>query len=169
MATFLSPILQNAFSEPQVVNSSISTGAVLQLAGTSFDLPVLGAGDVVALCEVSVDSVPLSLRLAFDDGGIGDIDLGLSKIDNGNEVTSLTLLPVDQDCFASKFSLKGGLGETEMLFKAKATNIDKSDSSMWEWAGLSEKPDYENMMITFKCSSGSSAPATVSVKLRYVE
>jgi hypothetical protein len=168
MATFFSPIITNAFTQPFVANEALATRTNVVTAVTSFEMPDTANNDIVHVFELPIDAVPTSIQFACDALGAGTVDVGLYRLAGGTTTADATFVALDQDCFATLIAVTNANAVTEILFEAAATNIDKSTSPLWAWAGLSTRPDYGSVFLSLTTPTGTSSVGTVRLKVEYV-
>ena len=127
----------------------------------AFEIGNTDSADVTIMFRVPIDEVPVSLKFAHDDLTSGTLEIGLYRREDDGTYTV-----EDADAFASALALGGGaVALTEILFEAGATRIDKGIQSMWEWAGLSARPDYADIYVVITHTVGTGADGTFLLQL----
>lgn len=123
------------------------------------------AADTLTVARVPVDATLDSLRFAFD--ALGDtitINGGFHQVPLVGGSTPGTV--IDVDVLMTVVDAASELAMIEYRFETQ--NIDTISKRMWELAGLSARPDYEQVDIVLTVVTGTNpSEATVSWYIEY--
>lgn len=126
----------------------------------AFEIGNTDNGDVTIVFKVGIDEVPTSLKYAHDALTSGALDIGLYKKNADG-----TYSAVDDNAFADSIDPSSAAALTEALYEAAATNIANANKTMWEWAGLSARPDYAELYVAITHDTGTGADGTFLLQL----
>lgn len=126
----------------------------------AFEIGNTDNGDVTIVFKVGIDEVPTSLKYAHDALTSGALDIGLYKKNADG-----TYSAVDDNAFADAIDPSSAAALTEALYEAAATNIANANKTMWEWAGLSARPDYAELYVAITHDTGTGADGTFLLQL----
>lgn len=139
-------------------------GGVLKGAVDTFELADTANDDAHIVFKLPIDAVLFSVKMAADDlGTAGTIHIGFHKknIDG-------TYVAVDVDAIASAIDVNtAATGLTEYRFEA--ADINTALESAWELAGLTTRPDYEDIYLSISTPAGTTAVGTVTMQIQYTE
>ena len=120
---------------------------------------VLALNDVVIVGRVPVDGKLPSLKLFCDDlGTAGTVNIGFHKISGKNDLGAA----IDADALATAVDVNAAaLAGVDQAFEVRdiATLADK----MWELAGLSARPAFDEMFLTMTIAEATTAGGTIGV------
>lgn len=148
---------------PAVVNARLH-GGVLKAIVDTIELPDTANADDAILAKIPVDAVLFSLKLASDDlGTAGTIDIGFHKKNADGTYTA-----VDADAIANNIDVNAAaVALTEYRFSVKG--IETAMQPAYTLAGLSARPDYNDLYISVTTDTGTTAAGTVSLQVLYTE
>ena len=164
MATTYGNHITNFDATPPLTVNSRLHGGSLKGAVDVFELGDTANDDSHIVFKITVDSVLHSVKMAADDlGTAGTIDIGFFKKNADGTYTA-----VDVDAIASAIDVNAAAtGLTEYRFEAAA--IDTADQPAWELAGLSARPDYNDIYVGISTPTGTTAAGTVALQIAYAE
>lgn len=148
---------------PDTVHSRVHGGTPKHYRD-AFEIGDTDNDDVTIVFKVGIDEVPTSLKYACDALSSGSLDVGLYR-----KKSDGTYVAVDDDCFASALDPTSATALTEILYEAAATNIANANKTMWEWAGLSTRPDYSELYVAITHDTGTGADGTFLLQLDTTE
>lgn len=155
-------ITQFDATPPTSVNSRLH-GGVVKYAGDAFELADTAGNESAYVVKVPVDAVIPSIKFACDDlGTAGSLDITFFKKNNDGTYTELA-----DGLIANGLAVTSAIGLTEYRFSA--LNIDTVNKAAWELAGLSARPDYNEIFIGFTTDVGTTAAGTVALQVLYTE
>lgn len=148
---------------PDVVKSRLH-GGVLKAAVDTTAHSTLGAGDIHHVFKLPIDAIIHSLKFASDDlGTTGTVDIGIYK-----KNVDGTYSAVDDNAFADAIDVNAAaVALTEYRFSAK--NINTANQKLWELAGLSARPSYEDMYISLTFDAATTAAGDTTLMVQYTE
>ena len=117
--------------------------------------------DTLALIRVPSTAVLNKLILGFDDnGGTITIDCGFYEVGDPGAV-------IDQNALVTLLDTStAALAMADLRFETKG--IETNGQQMWELAGLSTEPDFNQMDIALTVVTGTTpAAGTVSYQIEY--
>ncbi len=124
-------------------------------------------GDVKILCEsIPVDAVLLSVKVATDDL-VGDATMSVGFYKQDDAPLGATFTEVDKDIIANDIDVNdAALALTEVRFSA--LGIETAKKKVWELAGLTARPDYNEMFLAATFETDTEAAATVTFQVQYI-
>lgn len=145
------------------VNSRVHGGYVKGAVDT-FELADTANGDDHIVFRIPLDSVLLSVKMAADDLGTGGtINIGFHKKNSDGTYTA-----IDDDAIASAIDVSAAAtGLTEYRFEA--ADINTANQKAWELAGLSDRPDYQDIYVSITTPVGTTSVGTVTMQIQYME
>lgn len=146
-----------------IVNARLWGGVSKEYKDT-WEEPDNANGDVTIVGPLPIDFVPSSILFASDALGAGTANVGLYKKNSDGTFTA-----VSAECFASDIAVTTAVAQTEVLFEAAATDIANTNKSLWQWAGLSARPDYAELFIALTFDTGTSSAGTIRLVVRGTE
>lgn len=156
-------ITQMIATPPGVVDARLHGGTVKHFRD-AFEIADTGNGDYYILFRVPVDAVVKSIHLACDDLTSGAVDLGVYSHDGDGTYTVVSV-----DCFADAIALgSGAIAKTDYTYNDAATDISKAMQPIWQRAGLSARPAYNDIYIGLTTATGTGATGTVLVELEVI-
>ena len=165
MTTLKATHITNFDAKPPLTVNSRLHGGKPKHYQDAFEIGDTDNADITVVFKVGIDEVPSSLKIASDNLTSGTLEIGLYR-----KKTDGTYVAVDVDCFATAVALgSGAIAVTEKLFEADATNIDNGNKAMWEWAGLSARPDYAELYVALTHTVGTGADGTFFMQLDTAE
>ena len=158
MATVKSGFITNL--EGNTINDRGSKGVKHSIIAKYASSGAIALNTVIAMMPISMDAVITSVKLSSDDHGTtGDIDIGFHKIDG---VTA-----IDVDAIATDVDINtAALKKAEQRFEVKA--IETMGQKVWELAGLSARPDYDECYLTFSVSEATTAAGDLVLEVDYL-
>lgn len=114
---------------------------------------VVALNDVIIVGRVPVDALITGFKLHSSDWGTtGLIDIGFHKISGANTLGAV----IDADALATDLDVKTAAltGADQVLEVRLAATLD---DAAWSLAGLSARPDYDEMFLTITASEASTA------------
>jgi hypothetical protein len=140
-------------SPPGVADrQAVGAAHLVTLGNAEFD--AVTVADTLQICRVPVDSVLVSIQMAFDDlGGTETIDVGFYKVGSPGAA-------VDVDAIIDGLSVASAVALAE--YRYHTLDIDTTGKRMWELAGLASRPDYEEIDIVLT-SATTTTPIDATV------
>lgn len=151
---------------PDIVNAR-EHGGVVKYVGDGLDVPILPLNSVVILAKLPADARVLSLKFASTDlGTTGEIDIGIyRKTREGAYAVAHT---GSEDAFAEDVDVNAAaVALTEYRFSALAN--DTLNKPLWALAGLSARPEYNDMYIGISVPEVTTAAGKVAIQVLYTE
>lgn len=164
MATFKGTHITKFDSTPMETVNSRLHGGVLKTCKDAFEIADTANDDNVILFRLPIDTVVHKIRFACDALSAGTVDIGLYR-----KAADGTYVAVDQDCFATLIAVTGAVAITDVTNEAGATNIADMLKPIWQRAGLSTRPAYNDMYLALTTPTGTGATGTVYVEVEYTE
>ena len=147
-------------ASPPGVADRQKVGATHVVTSGNAEFDAVTAADTLQICRVPVDSVLISIQMAFDDlGGTETVDVGFYKAGAPGAV-------IDLDAIIDGLSVASAVALAE--YRYHTLDIDTTGKFMWELAGLAARPDYDEMDIVLT-SATTTTPidATVAWIIKY--
>lgn len=144
---------------PGVVDGRIHGGRVKSFRD-AFEIGNTSNGDITILFRVQIDAVVKSLKISHDALTSGALDFGVYR-----KKADGTYVAVNDDCFAAAYNPTSAAADVELLFQAAATNIVDGIKALWDFAGVSTRPDYNDLYIAITHDTGTGADGTVMLDL----
>lgn len=151
-------------STPREVVDARLHGGVMKMCKDSFEIVNSENNDDVILFRLPIDAVIHKIRFACDALTSGTIDVGVHR-----KAADGTYVVVDADAFASAIAVSSAVAITDVTNEAAAANIDKMLQPLWQRAGLSTRPTYNELYISLTTPTGTGATGTVYVEVEYTE
>lgn len=146
---------------PETVNSRLHGGTV-KYAGDMFELADSANADNAIVLKLPADAVLNSIKFASDALSAGTVDIGFFKLNADGTYTA-----IDADAIANNIAVTSEVALTEYRYSVKG--IDTANKSVWELAGLSTRPEYNDIYVGLTTDTGTSAVGTVLVEAFYTE
>lgn len=156
MADQLGTHVTNFDATPPVVVDAREHGGRMKYYGDQFELVDTDNGDRAIVLRLPTEAVLVDVFFACDDlGSAGTVDIGFySKGDDG------TYTAVDADALANNIDVAtAAVSRTSYRYSAKG--IETANQELWELAGLSTRPTYNDIYLAITTDTGTTADGTV--------
>lgn len=147
-------------SPPGIADRNLVGSSHVRTQGT-VEFNATTAADTLQICRLPVDAVLTSVKFAFDDVGTsGTFDIGFYQVGEPGTVIDLDAIGTVIDVGAADISF------TEYRFED--LDIDTNGDRIWELAGLSDRPSYEEVDLVITVAASNTVTAkTVSWIIEY--
>ena len=136
-------------------------GGITKTYVDAFEIADTEAADYYILFRLPVDAIIKTVKVASDNLTSGAIDLGLYAADGDGTYTVVSV-----DCFADGIALgSGAVAKAEYTYNDAATDISKALQPVWQRAGLSARPAYNDIYFGLTTATGTGAIGTVFVEV----
>jgi hypothetical protein len=148
--------ITNIDSTPPTVVDGRLHGGVVKYYGDQFELTDTANADDAIVLKLPIDAIAKHIYFACDDlGTAGTIDIGFHL-----KNTDGTYTAVDADAFADNIDVNAAaVTRTDYRFSAKG--IETANQTLWELAGLSARPAYDDIYLSVTTDTGTTADGTV--------
>jgi hypothetical protein len=158
MTEFNALSVQQQANVPAEFPSSGANGASLNNHSSyavTETIPV--AGDISRLATVSVDARIIDLFLGWTSFGGGEIDIGFYRIPkDGGEFVNISAFDAGRDITT---------GSTYIPIRDLLYSFESVNARVWELAGLTERPEYEQLNIVATIGGVPLSTGTFSLKV----
>lgn len=146
-------------STPPEVTEARLHGGNLKYYGDAFELTDTANGDIAHALRLPIDGILEDVIFGCDDlGTAGTVDIGFYKKDSDGSYTV-----VDADALANNIDVNSAaVAPTSYRYSAKG--IQTANQTLWELAGLSTKPNYNDIYLSVTTDTGTTADGTVLLK-----
>lgn len=161
MANTSSPEITLLQGSPAGISDRRVSGSSRVVSKGTVEFDPNAADDTLILARVPTDATLDSLRIATDDnGGTITLDIGFYQVGSPGAA-------IDQNALGTVIDTStADIAMTEYRFETQ--DIDTIDERMWELAGLSTRPEYEQLDIVITVVGDTTgSEATVSWYIEY--
>jgi hypothetical protein len=164
MTTYKGTHITNFDSKPFTSVNGRLHGGVKKIAVDTFELADTADADDVIVFRLPIDAIIHRLEFGCDDlGDAGTVDIGVHKKNADGTYTA-----VDADAFANNIDVNSSaVAMTDYRFSAQG--IETANEALWELASLTSRPDYADLYISLTTDTGTTAAATVTMRVEYTE
>lgn len=139
-------------------------GGLVKYAGDTFELADTANNESAYIVKLPLDAVIQSVKFACDDlGAAGTVDITFFKKNTDGTYTELGDGQIANNIDVST----AAVALTEYRFSV--LNIDTANKSAWELAGLTTRPDYNEIFIGITTDTGTTTAGTVTLQVLYTE
>ena len=148
---------------PTHVNARLH-GGVQKVVRDQFELADTANADIAPVLKLPVDAIIDHVYLAADDlGTAGTLDISIFK-----KAADGTYTAVLGNAFANNIDVStAAVARTDYRFSTQG--IETANQTLWELAGLSARPAYNDMYVGLTTDTGTTAAGTVYLSVAYTE
>lgn len=140
---------------PDVVHAKMHGGNV-KYYGDAPELVDTADGDIIHVLRLPIDAILINAYFACDDlGTAGTADIGFYK-----KNTDGTYTAVSAGALANNIDVNAAaVARTDYRFSVKG--IETANQTLWELAGLSAKPAYQDIYLSVTTDTGTTTAGTI--------
>lgn len=146
-------------AKPSGIIDARKHGGFIKYYGDSFELADTADADNAIVLKLPIDGILDDVIFGCDDlGTAGTVDIGFyRKLSDG------TYTAVDADALANNIDVNtAAVAPTSYRYSVKG--IETQNQTLWELAGLSARPAYDDIYLSLTTDTGTTTAGSVLLK-----